>query len=200
MQYKWKYWVETWVVMSTTAVLKGQYKVSVPLVSPHPYILHNLPSGMEQPATGSWIVWTLSAGRAGLHIFKENRVQSMSKISLPLSHRHTHTHTYRLPHFHYLLTETAELGLNWSPRDHISHELCWLPVSWTSQECPPEYLRLQATLDTRWGLEHWRVKTYSMVIMLYRSRAAKSKWRESVMLEYREIHMKWILNLIDWAY
>lgn len=43
-----------------------QYIILVPLVSPHPYILHIVPSGMLHPATGSWIVWTLSAGRAGL--------------------------------------------------------------------------------------------------------------------------------------
>lgn len=42
---------------------------SVPLVSPHPYMLHVVPSGMEQPATGSCIVRTLSKGSAGLKIF-----------------------------------------------------------------------------------------------------------------------------------
>lgn len=29
------------------------YKVEAPLVSPHPYILQRVPSGMEQPSTGS---------------------------------------------------------------------------------------------------------------------------------------------------
>lgn len=76
MQYKWntlKTW-ETWrVVMYTTAVVQVEYRISVPLVSPHPYILHNLPSGMEHPALGSWIIWTLSAGRGGLYIFNEDR-------------------------------------------------------------------------------------------------------------------------------
>lgn len=46
----------------------GGFKIWIPFVSPHPYILHMVPSGMEHPATGSWIVWTLSAGRAGLDI------------------------------------------------------------------------------------------------------------------------------------
>lgn len=52
---------------------RDMIRVAVPLVSPQPYILHNFPSGMEHPATGSWIVWTLSAGRAGLQTFDEER-------------------------------------------------------------------------------------------------------------------------------
>lgn len=48
----------------------------LPLVSPQPYILQNFPSGMEHPATGSWIVWTLSAGWAGLRTINKGRTCS----------------------------------------------------------------------------------------------------------------------------
>lgn len=39
--------------MYATDVVQEEYRISVPLVSPHPYILQNLPSGMVHPATGS---------------------------------------------------------------------------------------------------------------------------------------------------
>ena len=76
---------ETWRVdLDTTAAVEVEYRISIPLVSPHPYILQNRPSGMEHPATGSWIVWTLSAGSAGLEGTEHDQHRT-----------HTHTHTHK---------------------------------------------------------------------------------------------------------
>lgn len=151
--------------------------MSLPLVSPQPYILHIVPSGMEHPATGSWIVWTLSAGSAGLVDIKEYRKQ----YRISTTSKHTIIHQCNSENTFKVLTWTVLLGLNWSLLGHISHERCWLPASETSQKHPLEYLRLQATPDTHWGLEHCTSTRQEVILnklfpLLFRS--TDSDWAE----------------------